>query len=377
MNQDTDPFDGHLTPGEVLRQLLDARSWTQDELAAIIGCTRQTIIQIMGGNSGISPPMAVALAAAFGNKPSDWLRLESAHQLSRVQAEVSDVERRARIYGKAPIRDMQRRGWIKDTRDVGELESELTRFYGIKTLDEQPSLAVSTRRSTLIDSLSPSQVAWCVRARQLASALQVSRFDSDRMSQAAVKLRELAAYRQEARHLPKVLASYGIRFVVVEPLPGSKIDGAAFWLAANKSPVVAVSIRYDRVDAFWFTVMHEFSHVQHGDAISVDTLGETGNETNTTGQHEIRANREAASILVPPYELESFMGRVAPLYSRQRIIQLAHRLEIHPAIIVGQLHHRGEIGYAALRGLLEKIRDVVTETALTDGWGKSISPGLL
>ncbi len=380
MNQDADAdlFNGHLTPGEVLRQLLAAKSWTQDELATILGCSRYTIIQIIAGNSGISPQIAVGLAAAFGNDPGDWLRLENRRQLSRVQTEASQVERRARIYGMAPIRDMQKRGWIKDTRDVAELEDELIRFYGVKSLDEQPALAVATRRSTLtVENLSPSQVAWCVRARQVGSALQVARFDPDRMPQAVARLRELAAYRQEARHLPKILASYGIRFVVVEPLPGSKIDGAAFWLAADKSPVIATSIRYDRVDSFWFTVMHEFSHVQHGDAISVDTLGDTGNEAEATSQQEIRANREAASILVPPYELESFMRRVAPLYSKQRIVQLAHRLKIHPAIIVGQLHHREEIGYSALRGLLEKIRDVVIETALTDGWGKSISPGLL
>ena len=92
---------------------------------------------------------------------------------------------------------------------------------------------------------------------------------------------------------------------------------------------------------------------------------------------ESRANREAATRLISHRDLESFMRRVGPFYSRDRVIQFAHSVQIHPGIIVGQLQHRGEIGFSALRDLLSKVRDVVTETALTDGWGKSISPAVL
>ena len=65
------------------------------------------------------------------------------------------------------------------------------------------------------------------------------------------------------------IADYGIRFIVVEPLPGIKVDGVALWLD-NESPVIGVSVRFDRIDAFWFTLMHEFSHIYHGDALSFD-----------------------------------------------------------------------------------------------------------
>jgi HTH-type transcriptional regulator/antitoxin HigA len=52
-------------------------------------------------------------------------------------------------------------------------------------------------------------------------------------------------------------------------------------------------------------------------------------------------------------------------------------VKMHPGIIVGQLQHRGEIGYSAHRDLLAKVRAIVTETSLTDGWGRTISPGIL
>lgn len=355
--------------------MLDEKGWSQDELAAVTGHRRQTISNIVAGKSGITAEMAVALAAALGNEAADWLRWDADYALSIVGGKDSEVQRRARLYGLAPIRDMQKRGWIKETSSIQELESELARFFGVPSLDQEPEITVAPKRAGGETSLSPIQRAWCVRAKSLAALLRVAKFDTARLTDAERELRELAAYRPEARHLPRVLSNYGIRFVVVEPLPGAKIDGAAFWLD-NASPVIAVSVRYDRLDGFWHTIMHECSHIRHGDALVVDTeiVGESVKPDDS--EREQRANREAAAALIPTAELESFVRRVGPLYARQRIIQFAHTLNIHPGIIVGQLQHRGEIGYSGLRDLLVKVRDVVTETALTDGWGKSISPGL-
>ena len=50
---------------------------------------------------------------------------------------------------------------------------------------------------------------------------------------------------------------------------------------------------------------------------------------------------------------------------------------MHPGVIVGQLQYLGEIGYSSNREMLVKIRDIITSTALTDGWGQSISPNVL
>ncbi len=47
---------------------------------------------------------------------------------------------------------------------------------------------------------------------------------------------------------------------------------------------------------------------------------------------------------------------------------------VHPGIVVGQLQHasRGELKYSQHRDMLAKVRDIVTTTALTDGWGHSL-----
>ena len=167
--------------------------------------------------------------------------------------------------------------------------------------------------------------------------------------------------------------------MVVEPLQGAKIDGAAFWI--GDSPVIAVSARWDRIDAFWFTVMHEFMHIKNRDVYSVDVNlvsdGDTGIAIATfDDEAEQRANAHAADVLVPKAELESFIKRTSPLYAAPRIVQFAHRIKMHPGIIVGQLQHRGELRYSSHRTFLSKIRRYVVETALTDGWGHSIGPSV-
>lgn len=360
--------------------MLDDKGWTQDDLAAVTGWRRQSISNIVSGKAGITPAMAVALAAAFGNEPAEWLRWNAQYELTLAEVDHVAVERRAKIFGKAPIRDMQKRGWITGTDDEAALEAALEGFFGAP-LDAAISFPVAAKRTVQLEELNAAERAWCFRARQLASVVPVEApFSPNRLASAERMLRQAAAFPKEIRKVPRILSEHGIRFMVIEPLPTVKMDGAAFWLDEH-SPVIAVSVRYDRVDAFWFTVMHEFKHIEHADSYSFDSniISERDGKISIVlarDDAEQRANAAASDALVPDDELTSFIRRLAPLYSKERLIQFAHRMKIHPGIIVGQLQHRGELGYRAHRELLVKIRSIITGTALTDGWGQSISPYL-
>jgi len=362
-------------PGKEIQARLELLGWNQTDLAEVLEVPNSVVSALVSGRRSISIDLDRALAAAFGDKVGYWLKLETEFSLFAAEAgglaNTDQVARRAKIYMRGPIREMQRRGWIRQTSTIEELESEVSAFFG-------PALSVATRRSYIDVQLTPAQDAWCHRAHQMATALQVAPYEESKLSSAEAELRRLAAYVSETKRVSKVLASYGIRFVVVEPVAGAKIDGAAFWLN-DRAPVIAISTRFDRIDAFWFTVMHEFSHIKNGDSLSVDNeiVSESGAPTHTDDSHEARANLEAAGLLIPREEIDSFVRRMGPLYSKDRIVQFAHRVKIHPGIIVGQLQHRGEVAYSMHRDLLVKCRSNVIDTALTDGWGKTITPGVL
>jgi HTH-type transcriptional regulator/antitoxin HigA len=367
--------DEPMSPGERLRELLGEKQWTQEELAEITGRSRQQIIDILNGERGISPEMAIALAATFKTTPDYWMKLDSTYRLSQASESAAPVEQRVRVFEFAPVKDMQRRGWIKSTKNVAEIQEELERFFGVESLDQIPEFPVATRRSAPLTDLTSSQRAWCFRARQLAEAIQVPSFDPSQIGELKRELRTLAAYPAEASRVPDLMRKYGIRFVVIEPLPSSKMDGAAFWLDEN-SPVIAVSLRFDRIDYFWFTLMHECAHIENKDCLSVDTdlAVEDREQPLMKDAAERRADEAAAASLIPPEEMDSFIRRVGPIYARPNIIQFAHRIKIHPGIIVGQLQHLAEMGFKANRNLLPKVREHIVSTALADGWGTDISP---
>jgi HTH-type transcriptional regulator/antitoxin HigA len=313
--------------------------------------------------------MAVALSATFGNEPADWLRWNAEHQLSLVQLDRSEVERRVALFNQAPVREMQRRGWIATTDDTDKIESELQRFFA----DADGAFVVATLRRDANEPLSSSERAWCLKARQVALKMPfVAPFDRKRLGTAERKLRQIAAYEQESPRIAELLAYFGIRFIVVEPLPGAKIDGAAFWI--EDSPVIAVSLRLDRIDAFWFTIFHEFMHIKHGDLYSVDIAlvdeGEHGLTIATaSNEAEERANSDAAATLVPQHDLQTFIATTRPRFSATAIVQFAHLIKMHPGVIVGQLQHRGELSYSSHRGFLVRVRRMITDHAVTDGWG--------
>ncbi|MGA2589120.1 MAG: helix-turn-helix domain-containing protein [Bryobacteraceae bacterium] len=366
-------------PGKILKRILDEKGWTQDDLALVIGKSRQSVSEFVSCKTGITLDMAVVLAVAVGNSAQEWLKWDHLYRLSISEKDTSEVEIKARLYGLAPVRDMVKRGWIRQTDSATELQAELEAFFGPESLADGLSFPVATKRTVKLPKLNSAEIAWCFRARQMAGSLLCGDFSSNRLEKSSGTLRRLASHPKEARRLSKVLADLGVRLVIVEPLPDVRIDGATFW--DDRGPVIALSMRHDRIDGFWFTVMHECSHVRNGDPLSVDT----GMVDAVKGiivpladdEAEARANREAADSLIPSEEMDSFIRRVGPLYATDRIIQFANRLKIHPGIIVGQLQFRKELGYMNLRDCLVRIRDHVISTTLTDGWGQIVAPAAL
>jgi HTH-type transcriptional regulator / antitoxin HigA len=362
---DTDLFP----PGEFIRDELLARNWTQEDLADILGRPSKMVSQVISGQKRITTQTAQELAAAFGTSAEVWLNLESAYRLSVERHEQEAVGRRARLYELAPIKEMLRRGWIAPgDNTVDALELEVCKFFAIESLEQEPQLTAAARKSTEPGHMTTAQRAWLFRAKAIATVLQVERYTDTSIERHMEELRGLAFGEHEIRKVPTLLSQMGIRFVVCEYLPHTRIDGAAFWLDP-KSPVIVLSLRYDRIDGFWHTLMHELSHIRHRDAAEVDDDLVGASRRASEDESDRRADAEAAASLVPPDKLDSFVARMKPRFSKSRIIQFANLHHIHPGIVVGQLQYRGEIKYSHSREMLVSVRGIVTDVALTDGWG--------
>lgn len=360
-----------LSPGHFIKLELEKRGWGQADLAFILQRPLPTINEIINAKKTITMEMAVALGKAFNQSPELWAHRETAYRLSLVKDVDKDTAKKAKLFEIAPIKDMQRRGWLSPDADSAEqLESELLKFMGYKSLDESSELLAAARQSKPQAEFTNAQKAWLIQAERVASKVNARPFTSSVNFAAGLeKLRKLATKPENAAHIPHVLAEAGVRFVIVEDLPHTKIDGAAFYLKGDLAkPVVVVSMRFDRMDSFWHTLAHELRHVAHGDPLSLDAELIGDDRAKLVDALERRADEEAADWLIPKDQMDSFILRAKPFYTQDSVVRFASRMGVHPSIVIGQLQHRRIIGWDKQSSLKPKILEHLLSTTMSDGY---------
>jgi HTH-type transcriptional regulator/antitoxin HigA len=163
--------------------------------------------------------------------------------------------------------------------------------------------------------------------------------------------------------------------VVAEGLPGGLIDGVCFWLGPS-TPVIGMSMRFDRIDNFWFVLRHECAHVAHGHGKSHVIVDEDIEEKSLlpNNEEERIANAEAAEFCVPSEQMRSFYLRKNPFFSESDVLAFSKRMNIHPGLAVGQLQRMAN-RYDLLRKHLVRVRTHLAGSMMMDGWGDVVPVG--
>ena len=344
-----------VSPGQILTRELEARDWTQRDLAIIVGRPYQAINEIINGNKQITPDTARELARAFGTSIDFWMNLETNYRLHLAEQnnKEREIDRRSRLYNIAPIREMIKRSWIKGSNDIDKLEQQLCSFFNVFSLDNTLIKNVSFRHSENREVEEIAQSAWIQRVKNLAAEQSVSKFSADRLRHAIPDILYLSRDEVLVSELPKVLSDLGVRFIVLPHLPKTYLDGAA--IITNKYPIIALTLRYDRVDSFWFTLAHELAHVVSGHKGVI--LDDTEQRIGSADQNEENdANQLASDWLVDQKLLIKFVANVRPYFSKESIETFASQINRHPAIVLGQLQHKKIVEYKHLRGMLVSVR---------------------
>ena len=372
-----DGIEKHKTPGQFIRELLSSRGWTQRVLSMVSGTNPSTLNQILAGKKRVDADLAMILGEVFDIEPETFLELQKRYDLAQariVSRPDPDRARRARLLGDLPITEMTKRGWltIHDSKSLDEIESSLVKFFGVSSPDEIEILPHAARKTMVNSKATPAQLAWLYRVKAIAKELLVAKYSRAALKDALPKLHTLTVAPEEARKVPRILTACGIRFVIVESLPSARIDGVCFWLD-DDSPVVGLSMRYDRIDNFWFVLRHELEHVLLGHGQSVMMLdaeleGERAGVDNNVPEEERLANIAAQEFCVPKAQMDSFVARKAPFFAERDMLGFAKILGVHPGLVAGQLQHRTG-RHDRFRQHLANILDNVRTSAPIDGWG--------
>lgn len=238
-----------------------------------------------------------------------------------------------------PFTQMFKRGWFGNF--TGTLNDAIKDSQNLlANLFEQAGsdkLQYSFNRRLIRSNSQPNEYAlnaWYARVLTRAKEQHLSTsFDKSLITTEWLKqLAQLSANENSLASVPQLLQTVGIRFIIEPVLDGTLLDGAALLLDEGH-PVIALTLRYDRLDNFWFVLFHEIAHVVlhlNGDidAIFDDLDGKVS-------EAEKDADDFALDALIPAETWRTSLARFRP--SEKTIVNQAKTLGVHPAIIAGRI----------------------------------------
>lgn len=356
MPQNTYPYEPNYSvpPGWLIEEIIENRGWSQAELARRCGHPRKVISEIIGGKAPITSSTAIELERVLGIPAQIWSSMESAYRLREARnAEKTESKNSFDWAKKFPTRELVKRGFIKESKNLSETMNELLSFFGFGNIkawnSRYQNLSVQYRKSPSFENRFEDIVSWLrigeIRANQEINAL----YDRTQFMNA---LREIRLFTNDdpMEFYPKMkhlCAQAGVFYACEPPFGKNRLSGAAFWISPHCA-IIQMTLRYKTNDHFWFTFFHEAGHILLHSKQDTFVDMDDGN----ADEKEKEANQFASDLLIPSRQWSAFTDRSR--YQRESILQFANKLHVAPAIVVGRLQHEGKIPYKNFNDLKVK-----------------------
>lgn len=160
-------------------------------------------------------------------------------------------------------------------------------------------------------------------------------------------LAKLSRFERGPRLAQEFLAHHGIALVIEPHYKKTYLDGAA--MLDDRLPIVALTLRHDRLDNFWFALMHELVHIQKHLRPSHMFIADNLDDKTRSTKDEQEADRGARNALIPGSEWDR--SAVKSTHTAEDALALADKLRIHAAIVAGRVRFETD-NWRALTSLL-------------------------
>lgn len=321
-------------PLTAIRFRMEQAGLKQKDLVPFIG-SQSKVSEVLAGKRPLSLSMMRGLASGLGI-PAEVLLQQPGAQLEAQAPDWADVQ--------FPLGEMLKRGWFEGfhgTLSQAKTQSEeLLRAFFAPLGQPAATWNCGLNRQHVRSQSQMNACAltvWRVRVATLALREPLPAYRPGTVTPAFLRQLVRLSYFEEGPKLAKeFLGKNGIPLIIEEHLPQTFLDGAALQLP-NGAPMVALTLRHDRLDNFWFTLLHELAHVAlHLDRDGVDAFFDDLNE-DSTEECEREADAMAMEALIPAEEWQSAaLGSDPPA---RAVRALAEKLCISPAIPAGRIRH--------------------------------------
>ena len=341
-------------PGEILLDEINERHLTQAEFSDIIGRPARTVNEIIKGKRGITPETAGVIAAALGTSPDMWLSMQGDYDLFVLSKKSKDkpleIKERSQLYSFFPIVDLVRREYIKRRIKVEDPKNDIFKLLDISSENDLKTLVGAHFRTSDGDIVFSYLRTWVLLGKKLATKQKVGKYDKDKLVEFAKSIKSFSIDSNGIKTVVEKLNKLGVKVIFLPHFSKTRVDGAACWMDSS-SPLIIMSLRYERVDNFYFTLLHEIGHlVLHGfsdsetcfiDDIHSPSKDDKEKEANKFAVTNLGLDGVAASL--------KFMD-ITP----QILTKKSEELGIHQGLLIGHLQYENLLHYTAYQKFLNK-----------------------
>ncbi len=305
------------------------------------GLSRKDLIPYIGSQSKVSEVLS-------GKRPLSLTMIRNLHEGLGIPAEVLLQAPGAKVSEKKydsqayPFNEMFKRDYFPSFRGTLQeakqyAEELLTGLFSIRESAENQYIFCRNSDKTLDEN---ALKAWQARVYTLAAEKKdLPLYTPEKLTpdviRDIVKMSQLESGPLLAREM---LEKRGIPLIILPHLNGTYLDGACF-KSPEGQPIIGMTLRYDRLDNFWFTLVHELTHAllhleTDGWAFFDDT--EHG-ERSSSDPKEIEANSLTRELLIPAALWEPIKAELLHTNQEAAVIQAAEKLGVDPAIVAGRI----------------------------------------
>jgi len=317
-------------PIEAIKFRMEQANLKPADLIPYIG-SRSRVSEILSGKRQLTLDMVRALSEGLGIPAEVLIHKPELNENTNYEA-----------WDNRLVAEMDKRGYFGNTSTKKSTKSELLKSF-FDSLGTEPQFAVMHRKSHYRSSpLADKHAlnAWATRIIKKAQQIKISKKYKQGLIDLGFmqELVKLSVKENGPLLAREHLKNNGIILITEDHLPRTYLDGGVI-LINKDNPIIGLTLRYDRLDNFWFTLMHELAHISlHFDQdIFYDEIENVkGADINSCEQE---ADALAEEAILPKAKWEVSPARLIP--SAMAVNSLADELGVHPALIAGQIRHKG------------------------------------
>ncbi len=302
------------SPVEAIRYRMMQLGLKPRDLEPYIG-SRARVSEVLSGTRSLSLEMIRALSRHLGI-PADALIGTFGGDPATKRSEPS----------RAAMKSLRAAGLLGASETFASL---LERAFGSNRSEALLRKTCTARTNAKTDLAAVE--AWCAAIVLKSNAVRLPRAKRERGVDAARQLAQLSGKNNGLTLVHSLLSEMSIVLVILEHLPGTYLDGAAM-CRSDGNAVIGLTLRHDRIDNFWFTLLHEFCHVfRHLDGNTSLILDDL--DIGSSDEIEKEADDFAEDALIP----QNLRTRCSSAWlSTSDIVDIATEAGVHPAIVAGR-----------------------------------------